>query len=51
MVKGIEVTSKDKLANSLLNYKNIDKAEIKRNTDIEPILKSIEKELKNGKSV
>lgn len=45
MVDGIEIVDKDNLKDALLEYKKIKKAVIKKQTDIKPILKSIQKEL------
>lgn len=51
MVDGIEVVKRESLKDALLGHKKIKRAVIKRQTDIRPILKSIERELESGKSI
>jgi 3-deoxy-D-manno-octulosonic-acid transferase len=51
MVDGIRVVSKERLKETLLDYENLKKSRIIKKTDINPILKSIKRELESGKSV
>jgi 3-deoxy-D-manno-octulosonic-acid transferase len=51
VVDGVRVVLPEELADTLLDYENLKKSKIVKKTDINPILKSIKRELESGKSV